>query len=352
MRDELGRVMHAYVLHDVNELHLQETNMSPLKEGEVLVRVKAAGICGSDIPRIYKTGMYSHPLIPGHEFAGVVEDVFDPEEDAALIGHRVGVFPLIPCSQCPQCHAKKYEMCENYNYLGSRCDGGFAEYVAVPKWNLIELPESVSYEQAAMLEPMAVAVHAIRGAGVKATDSVLVYGLGTIGLLTLMFLKDMGCKNLYAIGNKEFQKEQVLKLGIAEKNYYDSSELESLLAKNMDIDVVMECVGRNVTVRHCIELTNPRGTVLLLGNPSGDMELPRNLYWRILRKQLTLRGTWNSAFTKDESDDWHYILGRLECGDIHPEQFITHRLRFTELEKGLEMMRDKTESYTKVLLTF
>ena len=123
--------MKAYVLHGINDLRFEEVARPESKADEALVRVMAAGICGSDIPRIYTTGAHRHPLIPGHEFSGVVEQV-GSEENRKWMGKRVGVFPLIPCHQCEPCRRKAYEMCRSYGYLGSRQDGGFAEYVAVP----------------------------------------------------------------------------------------------------------------------------------------------------------------------------------------------------------------------------
>ena len=156
--------MKALVLNDVGKLTVKDVPVPKVGDDEVLVKVGACGICGSDIPRVYRDGAHVMPLVIGHEFAGTVA------ED----GRRVGVFPLIPCMKCECCRNRKYEMCSNYSYLGSRRDGGFAEYVAVPKWNLIDLPESVTMEQAAMLEPMAVAVHAIRQVKPSADDTVVV----------------------------------------------------------------------------------------------------------------------------------------------------------------------------------
>ena len=123
--------MKAYVLHGIGDLRYEDVGLPALAEGTVLVRVRAAGICGSDIPRVYRTGAYSHPLIPGHEFSGEVVRV-GAGVDGAWVDKRVGVFPMIPCMGCPQCQKGQYEMCRNYNYLGSRTDGGFAEYVRVP----------------------------------------------------------------------------------------------------------------------------------------------------------------------------------------------------------------------------
>ena len=209
--------MKAYVLDDIGVYNLKEIDKPASKEGEVLVCVRAAGICGSDIPRAYFTGTYHYPLIPGHEFAGQVVALGDGVEDKWL-GKRVGVFPLIPCKECSPCRKKQYEMCQHYNYLGSRTDGGFAEYVTVPEWNLIELPANVSFEQAAMMEPMAVALHSIRKCQVTKEDTVAVCGLGTIGLFVVMFLKQMGCKKVLGLGNKEFQKKSIQKLGVSEED--------------------------------------------------------------------------------------------------------------------------------------
>ena len=127
----------------------------------MLIAVKACGICGSDIPRAYRDGAHNMPLVIGHEFSGCVSAVCDGVS-SEWIGKNVGVFPLIPCRKCKPCLNRQYEMCRHYDYLGSRSNGGFAEYVTVPEWNIIELPEGVSYEAAAMIEPMAVAVHAMR----------------------------------------------------------------------------------------------------------------------------------------------------------------------------------------------
>lgn len=158
---KLYRQMKAWVLHGADDIRYEEIERPQPADCEVLVRVQAAGICGSDVPRIYKTGAHVHPLIPGHEFSGIVEKTgtsTNPEWE----GKRVGVFPLIPCRECIPCRKRQYELCRNYSYLGSRRNGGFAEYVLVPEWNLIELPANVSFTEAAMLEPMAVAVHAMR----------------------------------------------------------------------------------------------------------------------------------------------------------------------------------------------
>lgn len=346
--------MKAWVLHNVNNIHFEEVEKPRPEENEVLVSVKAVGICGSDIPRIYKTGAHVHPLIPGHEFAGQVIEV-GKRANTAWIGKRVGIFPLIPCENCTACQRKHYELCRSYSYLGSRRNGGFAEYVTVPEWNLIELSESVAYEEAAMLEPMAVAVHAMRRIQLHKNDTVVVFGLGTIGMLLLMFLKDAGIENIFAVGNKEFQRNTVLALGLNEKCYCDSktqnvSEWIMQHTNQIGADVFFECVGKNETFSQAVDVTAPQGRICLVGNPYSDMTLEKSVYWKILRNQITLTGTWNSSFTHQNDDDWHYVLSRLMQRRILPKQLISHEWKLQDAERGFLTMRDKIEDYMKVMI--
>lgn len=345
--------MKAWVLHDVKDFRLDNIERPKPDRKEVLVEVRAAGICGSDIPRVYQNGTYSFPLILGHEFSGVVAETGE-EAEADWPGKRVGVFPLIPCGTCMPCRQKRYEMCRSYSYLGSRRDGGFAEYVRVPEENLIALPENVFFEAAAMLEPMAVAVHSMRRARLSPSDTVAVWGLGTIGLLLLMFLKDAGIKRILAIGNKESQRRIVRDIGLGEECYFDSRAGDTgkwLLehTENRGADVCFECVGKNETMTKTIEYTAPGGQVVLVGNPFSDMTLEKAVYWKILRNQLNITGTWNSSFTREPADDWHYVLERVSKKCVTPEKLISHRFSLEELEKGFCLMRDKTEDYVKVM---
>lgn len=343
----------AWVLHDINDLRYEEVNSPMTEENEVLVAVRAAGICGSDIPRVFYTGTYSYPLIPGHEFAGQVAAV-GANADPKWQGQHVGVFPLIPCKACLPCRKEQYEMCRHYSYLGSRRNGGFAEYVAVPQENLIALPDGVGFEEAAMLEPMSVAVHAMRKAAPSSEECIAICGLGTIGLFLLMFLLEAGRKNILVIGNKEFQKQMAGNFGLPADSFCDSrvQDVERWLLERTDgkgADVFFECVGRNETVMQAVGLTGPGGRIMLVGNPASDMTLSKAVYWKILRNQLTVFGTWNSSFTHKPDDDWHYVLDRLRDGRIAPAQVITHRLLLDELDRGLALMRDKREEYGKVM---
>lgn len=363
--------MNAYILHEINQLTYKQTDRPIPGPGEVLLQVKAAGICGSDIPRIYRTGAHIHPLIPGHEFSGIVikageqADVIYrehlsvsrrdcPSQSEPLTGKRMGVFPLIPCRCCSQCREGRYELCRTYSYLGSRRNGGFAEFALVPAANLIEIPKSVSFEEAAMLEPMAVAVHAMRRANLTPSDTIAICGLGTIGLLLLLFLQEAGFSNILAIGNKHIQQQLAIQNGLPEACYCDSRQQnagEWLMEQTggQGASTFFECVGKEETASLAVDSTAPEGQIVLVGNPHSDIGLEQDIYWKILRNQLTIRGTWNSSFTHSADDDWHYVLNRLEQKRIRPSCLITHRFSLAELERGMHIMRDKSEEYGKIM---
>ena len=194
--------MKAYVLHNVNDLRYEDVPMPNCPGGWVVVQVKASGICSSDIDRVFSKGTYHFPTIPGHEFSGVVHKV-SSTDDEYLLGKRVGVFPLIPCKKCSQCKNKHYEMCSNYDYLGSRRDGGFAEYVAVPVWNLIEIPDTISFEEAAMLEPLSVGLHAIKLSNIQEQDTVAIIGTGMIGITAAQWAQKFTGNNVVVLGRSE-----------------------------------------------------------------------------------------------------------------------------------------------------
>ncbi|MBQ9437142.1 MAG: galactitol-1-phosphate 5-dehydrogenase [Lachnospiraceae bacterium] len=345
--------MKAHVLKAIGDIQYQEVLTPAPKPGEVLVKVQAAGICGSDLPRVFETGAHNMPLIPGHEFSGIVQEIGEGAE-AGWIGKRVGVFPLIPCKDCVKCHCGHYELCSHYDYLGSRRNGGFAEYVTVPAWNLIELPDTVSFEEGAMLEPLAVGIHALRLVGeIPKNAKAAICGLGPIGLLLAMVLKAEGFENIYVIGNKDHQKKLAEKIGIPSDCIFDNrrEDAANFLAEAGGMDLFFECVGRKESLQLAINAAAPLGKVVLVGNPHSDMPLPKDIYWKILRKQLCVYGSWNSAFGTGEQDDWHHALRLLKEGKLLPADLITHRVSLDGLKQALCMMRDKSEDYSKVMVS-
>lgn len=333
--------MKAYVLHGIGDLRYEDRPFPELQPGWALVKVLAAGICSSDIPRIFEKGTYHFPTIPGHEFSGQVEKVAD-ESDSQWVGKRVGVFPLIPCKKCPSCQKGRYETCSNYDYIGSRRDGGFAEYVAVPVWNLIELPESVSGVQGALLEPAAVALHAVRRAEIFPGANVCVVGTGAIGLLAGQWARILGAGQVVIKGRSEAKRQIVQRCGL---------EYQTDSRAGEEFDRVIEAVGSGKALEESLLLTAPGGRLVLMGNPDGSRALSQDLYWRILRKQLTLIGTWNSSYGSADSD-WTEAVQAMAGGGLKTEGIVTHVLNREELPKGLEIMRGRSEPFCRIAATF
>lgn len=329
--------MKAYVLHGVNDLRYEEVAKPYCPIGWAVIKVKAAGICSSDIPRIYTKGTYHFPTIPGHELAGIVDSV-GCCSDSLLIGKHVGVFPLIPCKECNQCKEKHYEMCAHYDYVGSRRDGGFAEYVAVPVWNLIELPPDMSFAYAAMLEPLAVALHAIKAGQIQKGNSVGIIGTGTIGICAAQWAHKFGANKVTVVGRSESKRALVENIGLCY-----ATEVSD------EFDVVLEAVGNVPSIISSIYATATGGKLVLMGNPSGNIELPQEVYWRILRKQLTVKGTWNSSYDGNNPSEWHEVIDALQRKEIQVDSLISHYFNQEQLKDGLELMRNHVEPYCKVM---
>lgn len=330
--------MKAWVLHGIGDLRYEDVPLPELQPGWALVKVLAAGICSSDIPRIFEKGTYHFPTIPGHELCGRVEAVHDGA-DNDWIGKRVGVYPLIPCKKCPSCLKGEYETCSDYDYIGSRRDGGFAEYVAAPVWNLIELPDTVSDIQGALLEPAAVALHGVRRAGIQLGDTVCIVGTGAIGLLAGQWAKIYGARQVFIKGRTGAKGRIAEQCGL--EYTIDSAEQK--------FSCVIEAVGSEEALEESLALAAPGGRVLLVGNPDGDRILSQNLYWSILRKQLTLLGTWNSSYGVQESD-WAELVQAIGSGLLPTAPLITHVLELEELYRGLITVQDKNTVSCKVLV--
>ena len=331
--------MNAYVLHNVGDLRYENVPIPECPQGWAIVKVKAAGICSSDIPRIFTKGTYHFPTIPGHEFSGVVESV-GSKDDEILIGRHVGVFPLIPCRNCEQCHNKHYEMCNHYDYIGSRRDGAFAEYVAVPIWNLLPLDNNIPFSSAAMLEPLSVALHAIKLGNIEEGEKVGIVGTGMIGIAAGLWAKMMKSQEITVIGRSDEKRQLVERCGL---NY--SSESET----NKEYDFVLEAVGTPSAISSAINMTRPGGNLVLMGNPSGDILLKQDIYWRVLRKQLHLCGTWNSSYDGSFTSDWTTAVSVLAKEELNVVPLISHVYDQDQLNEGIKLMRDKKETYCKVM---
>lgn len=332
--------MKAYPLRAVSEIQYEDVAIPECPSGWCIVKVKAAGVCSSDIPRIFKKGTYHFPTIPGHEFSGVVSRVADKEYEE-LIGRKVGVFPLIPCHECEQCIQGKYEMCAHYDYIGSRRDGGFAEYVAVPLWNLIELSDDTLFEEAAMMEPLAVSLHAAKRMHVQAADNIAIVGTGMIAFAAAQWIVKMGAKSVTIFGRSDDKRK--IAEAIPGIQYMKLSDCQQ------EYEGVLEAVGSNQAINAAINMTKPGGKIVLMGNPEGTIELPQDTYWKILRRQLEVTGTWNSSYAGKERSDWTEVREALSEHSMQISALISHRFKQDQLPDALALMREHKETYCKVM---
>ena len=311
--------MKAWVLHKANDIRYDDIDMPHTSKGHALIKVQNAGICSSDISRIYITGAYKHPIIPGHEFSGVVKDV-GHSGDISWIGKRVSAFPLIPCFTCKECLKTNYETCINYSYIGSRQNGAFAEYVSVPVWNLIEIPVTIDSETAALLEPITVALHAVKKMDFANVNTAAIVGSGPIGHLIALWLIYFGINDVVIIKR-------------------DSPMCE--------VDACFEAVGSSNALERCINSTRPNGQVILVGNPNTEFLITQSLYWQILRKQLKIFGTWNSQFR----NEWEYATDIMSLNTIQFSDIISHKYKLCFLNTALDMMLKRKENRCKVILS-
>ncbi len=345
------QTMKALVLHGVGDLRYEEVEKHVPGEGEVLVKIRACGICASDIPRVFTTGTYHFPTIPGHEFAGEIV-ALGIGVDSSLLGRKAAVFPLLPCRECDPCAREEYAQCTHYNYFGSRCDGGLAEYLVTPLWNLVLCDDSLDYTTAALCEPSAVGLHAINIADLHEGQTVVVVGAGTIAFLVAAFAKTKGAKAVILCGRSQEKLDFAKKLGYDTVNTSlgDVEGQVKAILNGKCADVVFECVGKSSTVENSIQACAAFGTVVLVGNPEGNMTLEKNVYWKILRQQIALKGTWNSSY-RPSSNDCREAVAFMAQNPNAFSSLITHMYPLNAYETAFDTVKDTKQFNLKVMFT-
>jgi len=301
-------------------------------DGYCVLEVKACGICGSDIPRVFAGTSYYYPIVLGHEFAGVVRD----SRKAELIGKRACVFPILPCGECKFCKKQQWANCVHYDYYGSRRDGGMQSELLVRESNLVFLPDSVSYEAGAMTEPSAVCLHAVKKAGITRESAVLICGAGTIGLLTGMWARALGAESIFFRDPDEKRCDMARKLGFSV--YHGGT-----------VNTVIEASGAAAALRDAVAVCEAFGKIVLVGHGKEDVVLDHAVYGQILRKQLTLLGSWNSDFS-DTVNDWQESIRAASDGRITPEKLITHRIPLEMADRAFRIIGDREEFYNKIMV--
>lgn len=288
--------MKTLTLTAYNEFAVLDEPVPEVGADEVLVRVKACGICGSDVHGFDGTsGRRIPPIVMGHEASGDIAAVGSAVE-GWRVGDRVTFDSTVYCGSCAYCVEGRVNLCANRRVLGVSCSdyrqpGAFAEYVKVPARILYRLPEGMSYEEAAFCEPLAIALHAVARAGVQPGDTALVIGAGVIGLLVLQVLKMKGCARVFVSDLNEARLELARQTGADETFVANRQDVvkEVLQRTGGDgCDVAMECVGFGPAVQTALAAVRRGGRVGLVGNLQPVCDLPLQ---QVVTRELSLYGT-------------------------------------------------------------
>lgn len=289
--------MNALVLTEYMNLRYQEVPKPVLTSPtQTLVRIKAASICGSDVHGYDgSTGRRQPPLIMGHEGSGVIEEVGSMVTNFK-VGDRVTFDSTIFCGSCHFCKQGLFNLCDNRRVLGVGCDeykqdGIFAEYAIIEERVLFALPEGLSFEEAAMVEPAAVAAHALSLASPSLHEDVAVVGAGLIGLLTIKLLRTITSGKIIALDVDKNRREKALEVGADYAFDPSDSTLTTRvmeLTANLGLNLVYEAVGATAPIQTAIALTRKGGTVVLVGNVSPKIELPLQ---SVVTRQIKLQGS-------------------------------------------------------------
>lgn len=347
----MNKLMNAAVLHAPADLRYEQVEVPSYKVDEVLVRVRAAGVCGSDLGRVMKTGTYSFPTIPGHEFCGEVAEVGEGVKDFK-VGDRVAVAPILPCGTCEFCETGDYGLCDNYNYLGSRTHGGYAEYTVAPSRNLIRLPDEMSFAEGAMVEPAAVTLHGMMRVGINVGDTVAVLGCGTIGLFAIQFAKIMGATKVIATDVAPDKLELAKLLGAdvcINSAAVDAVEKIKQLTNGKGVQVAVETAGVVQTQEQCLRITKKKGRVLYLGTAHRDVVLPPKSFECIVRNELSLVGSWNSYSAPFPGVEWQATIDYVKSGALKLQPLITHFFDLSEAPRVFVDLVDRKYPFTKVI---
>lgn len=340
--------MKALVITDHHKMELQDVEKPQVISGKVLVKVAYCGICGSDLPRYFEGGVHSFPQILGHEFSGVVEEV---GENVATIqvGDRVAVAPLIPCGKCDNCQKGEPAMCTNYSFIGSREQGAMAEYIVVPEKNCVVVPDNLSLKEAALLEPLTVAIHGIERIAIPAGANVLVLGAGTIGLLSILSLRAIGVGEITVVDLNDKKLAVAQQIGADKVVNPTQISLEEYFKANDLPEVVVETAGSPITQKQAIQFVNKRGKVVYIGTSTKNVVFEPEIFEKILRGELEVTGSWMSYSAPFPGYEWKTGLRYMATGEIDVKPLITELFKLEDAERPFDKMVAPNSEAIKLL---
>jgi L-iditol 2-dehydrogenase len=348
-RLQVSNFMKALTLKAYNQFEFSDAPDPEIEENEVLIAVKACGICGSDIHGMDgSSGRRIPPIIMGHEAAGEITHIGNSVENWK-VGDRVTFDSTIYCGKCDSCKSGQINLCPERNVLGVSCDdyrrhGAFAELVKVPEHILVAIPESLSYEHAAFAEPVSIALHGVNRVPLKKGDSAVVVGAGLIGLLVVQALKAKGAGIVVAVDVDEKRLAMAKQLG-ADHAIMSGDEVPAQvreLVGNPDgADIAMEVVGFGPTIKIAIDSVRKGGSIGCVGNLKAEVPFPLQA---IVTRELSVFGSCASAGEYDDA------VAAVASGAIQVEPLISATVDLAEGGEWFHKLHKNEESLMKVIL--
>lgn len=337
--------MKSVAIKDVKKFEIKEIE-EPVADGsKVLIDVKKTGICGSDIHYWVEGGPAG--LVMGHEFAGVVTDTGDRED--LKIGDRVTALPISPCGHCRACLSGNPQYCPETwdSAVGLSLDnpGGLTSKIAVRSDMVIKVPDTVTDDEVAMVEPTAVGLHAVHLANIKVGEKVLVIGGGIIGLVSAMFAKMEGASYVAVAETNEVRGKKAVKLGVADQ-WFDAKDTKMVekMAEvtNGGFDVVLECCGNSPAVSSALLNVRPGGRVILVGVSLGTVTIPTIV---AVMRELSVQGA--IAYTKEE---FQTCIDLMSTKRINVSLFVDDIVGLDDVQKSYERLTSEQNDAVKILV--
>jgi threonine dehydrogenase-like Zn-dependent dehydrogenase len=312
------------------------------------VRVAFCGVCGSDLHR-FRGDLPLISVTPGHEISGVVDSVA-PGVTSIAAGDRVCVEPLVPCGDCRYCRTGHHQLCTRAHYLAGDVDGGFAEFVSVPAMMLHRLPDTIPLDQAALMEPLAVAVHAVRQGGVGAGSSVCVLGAGTIGLLVLQAARAHGAGEVLITAKHAHQAEVASSLG-ADGVIAADADVKTEVARwtgGDGVDCVIETVGGHApTPALAMDLARKRGRIVIVGGFAAPQPID---FRQLVMKELLIVGSHTYDYNPEMQRDFEVSLGLVASGRVRLEPFTQQHFPLERIQDACQAALIKNDRLLKALV--
>ena len=344
----MTELMKAARLHRVGEnLSIEHVNVPKVGPAEVLVEIRASGICHSDIN--YRDGVSpvgQLPITLGHEIAGIVSETGDRVEGIEE-GDRVCVHYVLSCGNCLFCRTDRENYCEQYRMIGKDVDGGFAEYIKVPARNVLKLPETVPFEQGCILGcAVSTAFHALRRGRTGAGDTVVVYGVGGLGAHALQLAKNLQAGQLIAVDVSDEKLKLARGLGadeVVNAATDDPSERIRELTDGKLANVVLDFVGQSKTIEKAIDCVGKGGRVVLVGIGRDDITV--SPYGTIIGKEMELIGV-NDHLRSELAQ----LIKLVDSGKIDLSASVTHTVRLEDVNSGIRILEEKIGNPIRVVV--